>query len=123
MCKNITRAAMSICVNKKQASILFRLNKLNKNHIRFLNDVGYINQWQTWDDCKACMFAYQPDFEKLYDHYEKTGYIPYFSPMVISFVYHINLFIKSNKNRMYIVTESLMREWQSAKFIMSTTHS
>ncbi len=83
-----------------------------RNRLRFCYHVAYINYWEEWNDCLTFIKTHNPDFEKLYQYYKKTGLVPYFDQFVVSFVKELEYFISSNKSIMFIVCEDLLIGWK-----------
>jgi hypothetical protein len=84
-----------------------------KKRLKFLYNISYINLWDCFEDAEKCTILYNPDYEALYQHYRKTGLVPYFQKLIISFVRHIDLFVDSNLSIIYVVNEALLRDWQT----------
>ena len=85
---------------------------ISRARVKFIHHVSYVNYWATWEDVDACMYTYKPNMERLYQYYKRTKLVPYFNPLVVSFVRYIDAFIKSNNSSMFIACEELLKSWQ-----------
>lgn len=86
--------------------------KYLRSRLRFCYHVAYINYWEDWEDCLICIKKYNPDFERLYQNYKKSGLVPYFDSLVVSFIKELDYFISSNRSMMFIVEEDLLIRWK-----------
>jgi hypothetical protein len=82
------------------------------NRLNFIYHVAYINYWEIFEDCLISIQKYNPNFERLYQYYKRTGLVPCFDALVVSFVQHLEDFVSSNKSIMYIVHEDLLISWK-----------
>jgi hypothetical protein len=79
-----------------------------KSRIKFIYNLTYCNYWESTSDIYEYSHIH---FEKLYQYYLKTELVPYFTPMIVSFIKYVDEFVDSNNSKMYIVKEELLRDW------------
>lgn len=87
--------------------------RICKSFKKFIYLTSYINNWKSYDECEECLDIHKPNMTKLYHYYLTTKYVPYFTPLVISFVHDVIVFMESNKSAMYITCEDLLIHWQN----------
>lgn len=88
-------------------------DKEYNNRVKFLYKLLYVNYWIDIYDIVVFINKNKtyPDFEKLYKHYNETGLLPVLSRLVVGFIRYTKLFVNSNRNKMFVVSEELLCNW------------
>ena len=84
-----------------------------KIRLRFVLQLGYINNLQNSDDFEWFMQVHKLDSERLYQYYVKNKRVPYVENLILSFVddNYVNRYVESNNNVLYVNEVALKKDW------------